>query len=104
MPPKGSPTRLSYSWDLARSSQALPFRKVLDLNAKIWESLLRPERSDTARFKNPAVKKEARVNGDLGLKSSIDLAHWEMTVHTPVASGSSPSEITVTMADLKKLP
>ena len=85
-----------------------PLRKVLELNESLGMWLLNPK--VTGEFEKElgmtaALKgKNARANGDLGLNSPIDLEHWTMIVQSPIGGGRGPTQMTLTMDDLKKLP
>jgi Oxidoreductase molybdopterin binding domain len=72
-------------------------RKVLDANESIFNGLL----SDKHLTKEYPISKAvpARVNGDLGLKTSFDAAAWAMNVIK--AKGDT---LKITLDDIKKLP
>jgi thiosulfate reductase cytochrome b subunit/DMSO/TMAO reductase YedYZ molybdopterin-dependent catalytic subunit len=82
---------------------ASPFRRVLDFNASLFEKFLEPNRTDPIQAVVPAGKR-ARFNGDVGLSQDFDPSHWKMKVNSPVGGGAAPTEVTVTIDDLKKLP
>jgi DMSO/TMAO reductase YedYZ molybdopterin-dependent catalytic subunit len=56
-------------------------RKVLEFNAKIASRLQSDERLSVKK-KNPGAGKKPRVNGDLGLKSEIDLQKYQVAIES----------------------
>lgn len=74
-----------------------PIRKVLDVNESIFNGLL----SDKHLTKEYPLSKAvlARVNGDLGLKTSFDPTTWAMNVIR-----SKGDTLKVTLDEIKKLP
>jgi DMSO/TMAO reductase YedYZ molybdopterin-dependent catalytic subunit/thiosulfate reductase cytochrome b subunit len=82
-----------------------PLRRALNLNGKIWASFLSPER--VAPLPDaPPVGKKPRFNGDLGLKSELDLKNWELVLVPYLRSVEDEPEkaISIKMEDIKKLP
>jgi DMSO/TMAO reductase YedYZ molybdopterin-dependent catalytic subunit len=79
-----------------------PYRAALNLNESIWRGWLNPLKRDRPKGK-VAKGQPARVNGDIGLESPIDLATWRLTVIAPIAG--EPGEIlSLSIEDIKKLP
>lgn len=90
-------------WKLLRKQPATAgktsavIRKVLNANESVFDKLL----SDKHLTKEYPVSKAvpARVNGDLGLKTSFDPTTWAMNVIR-----SKGDTLKITLDDLKKLP
>jgi len=80
----------------------LPFRRTLEFNEKVWTWFLDPMKTD-GNHAAPKRGRRARFNGDIGLKSPIDLKSWKMTVTSKVEERAIP-DISITMPDIMKLP
>jgi DMSO/TMAO reductase YedYZ molybdopterin-dependent catalytic subunit len=76
-------------------------RKVLDWNGSLWQSLFSTTRQNPGA--NPGVGRKPRFNGNVGLKSPIDLATWTMEI---VSDDKDPSakSFRVALAEIKSLP
>ena len=80
-----------------------PLRRVLQFNEKIWSAYVGIDRVDVINKRVPLGKK-ARVNGDLGLKTPVDVGSWSLQVETPPRqAGLVPEIITIKMDDLKAM-
>ena len=75
-----------------------PLRKVLNVNEKVFDGLVSNKRLTKEYPKSAAVKK-ARVNGDLGLKTSFDPATWKMYVLK-----KNGDTLKISLDEIKKLP
>lgn len=56
----------------------VPFRQALELNGRIWKTLFSLKSTSTCT--PPVTGKAPRVNGQIGLESPLDLAHWKLEV------------------------
>jgi len=72
-------------------------RESFKLNEKLW-SLLQSSKRESVTKPTPAKGKVPRVNGSIGLKSPIDLAHYKIHVE------SGNQEIHLTPTDFHLLP
>lgn len=82
----------------ASGKTSAPIRKVLDANETVFNSLL----SDKNLAKEYPISKAvnpARVNGNLGLKTTFDPAGWAMQVIR-----SKGDTLKITLEEIKKLP
>ena len=92
-----------FGWQWLRNQPATsgktstPIRKVLDANESVFNGLF----SDKHLAKEYSLSKAvtARVNGDLGLKTSFDPASWAMNVIR-----SKGDTLKITLDEIKKLP
>lgn len=78
-----------------------PFRKVLSANEKLNHALYSNSREAKAYPATEAAKK-ARVNGDLGLGSTLNPDDWKLKV-ADFRNGNHDT-LVFTLADIKKLP
>jgi DMSO/TMAO reductase YedYZ molybdopterin-dependent catalytic subunit len=82
--------------------QPLILRRGLEFNEALWGKISDPKRTDPVKTPPPKGK-PARVNGGIGLEKPVDLSRWKMTIVN--LHGEQENEVlTVTLADLKKLP
>jgi DMSO/TMAO reductase YedYZ molybdopterin-dependent catalytic subunit len=89
---------VSWSWAWSQpqiNGVPVPFRKVLELNGKIWGQLHSNKRVGRGRKSSG----EPRVNGDIGIEQEIDLAKWKLEVDS-----IDGKKTFLTMKDLQKLP
>ena len=92
-----------FGWQRLRNQPATsgktstPIRKILDANESVFNGLF----SDKHLAKEYSLSKAvtARVNGDLGLKTSFDPASWAMNVIR-----SKGDTLKITLDEIKKLP
>ena len=78
-----------------------PFRQVMELNGKLWKKIFRQSRLNLTSA--PPKGKIPRVNGDIGIQTNIDPAHWKLEV---VADDANPGsrKIVLTLNDIMALP
>ena len=78
-----------------------PFRRVLELNGKVWKTLFSVSRTSTCQ--SPPVGKIPRVNGVIGLEDDFNPEKWTLEV---IADDQNPQSdhFTVGIEDLKHLP
>ncbi len=91
-------------WNWARHQPEIdgipaPFRRVLSWNGELWQALFRPEREN--KYPPPERGKRPRFNGDLGLRSPIDLATWSFAVVREPRTGP---DLKLGMPELRLLP
>ena len=93
-------------WSWARSREEAegiqrPFRTVLNWNGSLWHSLFRPTRPNVVR--HLPITKPPRFNGDIGLKSEINLSSWSMTV---ISDDQKPEarKLEISMAEIRAMP
>jgi hypothetical protein len=84
--------------DSSDKSLLVPFRKVLDLNSKIFGTIL-SDNHLSKTYPKSAAERGARVNGNIGMMGNFDVAAWKMSVIK--ADGDT---LQITLDDLKKLP
>lgn len=75
-----------------------PLRKVLDANENIFNGLL-SDRHLTKEYPISKAANPARVNGDLGMKSTFDTAGWALNVIS-----NKRDTLKITLDEIKKLP
>jgi DMSO/TMAO reductase YedYZ molybdopterin-dependent catalytic subunit len=90
------------AWQLATRAPKLlgapaPFRRVLEWNGSLWHGLFDPRKLD--HYPPPPPGKRPRFNGDLGLKTPLDLERWRLRI-----SSDRGARIALGLADLKALP
>lgn len=77
-------------------------RKGLEFNDAVWMRLAKSDRNDPVR-KGPPKGTPARVNGDIGLESPIDLERWKMSVEAPI-EGRDTEILNLGLNQIKSLP
>lgn len=83
---------------LAADGTRKPLRKVLNANETVFKGLLSDNHFAKEYPKSAAVKK-ARVNGDLGLKTSFGPVAWKMNVIK-----KNGDTLKITLEEIRKLP
>jgi hypothetical protein len=77
-----------------------PFRKMLEWNGTLWGGLFNPSRLN--KYPKPPSGKIPRFNGDLGLKTPIDVDSWRMKVTSDRAGPDGSLQLGITA--LRALP
>lgn len=94
-----------WGWASHRSEDddiAPVLRSFHEMNGKVWQYFYQPDRLAPEFPTRPAGAK-ARINGDIGLTSPIDLSKWVLDV-TANADAPETTHITITMDELRALP
>jgi len=78
------------------------FRSFLERNGKIWHSLFSSDR-EAPTFTPREKGMPARVNGDIGLLSPLDLANWKLEVIVN-ADDEKSQHLWITMDEIRQLP
>ncbi len=74
-----------------------PLRRINEIGESFWKSQFGSAR---ARERQDVVTTKPRLNGDVGIDTSIDGAKWRMQVSSP----SLDEDLSVSLEDLQKLP
>jgi DMSO/TMAO reductase YedYZ molybdopterin-dependent catalytic subunit len=84
---------------ISDETKQMLYRHSFEFNERVSQIFFRPSR--LAREFPPDQITEARVNGDIGLNSEIDLANWRLSVGG--LAGRS-DDLVLTMDDIRRLP
>jgi DMSO/TMAO reductase YedYZ molybdopterin-dependent catalytic subunit len=81
-----------------------PFRKVMDLNAKIFaRSYHNP--TPVREFPKQLAASRVRVNGDIGMKSDLDTTKWSLKVVRFSREAPRPSDtLLISLEELRQMP
>jgi len=79
---------------------ALPFRRALQANEALWETLWSPSRL-APTYPVAAAARNPRINGMAGLDRNADPAAWRMEVVGAAAGGMT---LALSLADIQALP
>lgn len=76
----------------------IPLREVLNKNGQVFSTTF-SEKRQAKEFPKSAAAKKVRVNGSLGLRSSLNDENWRLNVIR-----SAGDTLKLTLADIQKLP
>ena len=77
------------------------FRQVLELNGKLWKKLYRPNAKNVC--KAPPAGQLPRVNGDIGISETIDVAQWTVEFRADDQDPAAPS-VALNLKQIMALP
>jgi DMSO/TMAO reductase YedYZ molybdopterin-dependent catalytic subunit len=77
-----------------------PLRRMLEVNEQIWRDFFRKSR-EAPVFARSLAAPEPRLNGDIGLKSDMDVAAWKLHVSGDRENGMDAD---LTLDQIKSLP